>query len=467
LAAATIIARAIAPASERATHRWLQESSGLGELLGDDFGTLNLIELYRVSDKILSNKNKIESHLVNKQRSIFNLKESIILYDITNTYFEGQCKKHPKAHRGKSKEMRSDCPLISMGVVLDGDGFPKHSEIFEGNVNERATLQTMLSRLDRGLTKRPIVVMDAGIGTKDNVEWLKSEGYAYLIMMKQKYRPLQEEASDVIVRNDGKQYVSASLVKDDESGDNLLYCYSEQRQSKEEDIKNTKVADFEKDLEYLRDGLTIPRRMKQADKVKEKIGRLKEQYSRVSQHYTIKVDESDENPGIATNITWTRDTKELDRSFSGTYSLRTNVTDLGPQRLWEIYMMLSEAESCFRCLKSETGLRPNYHQLEERIDGHIFISLLAYHLIATIQTKLKQCGINRSWEAIRSQMKTQILVTSVLQHKNGSLTRIRTASRPESCHTEICQALGLSTKPCGYQKNTRESQDVVSNVFKK
>jgi transposase len=456
LAAASIIARAIAPASERATHRWLQTSSGLGELLGDGFGTLNLNDLYSISDKILFHKKRIEQHLVDKERNLFKLEESIILYDITNTYFEGNCNGHSKAHRGKSKEMRSDCPLLSLGVVLDGQGFPKHSEIFEGNVNERATLQTMISRLDRGgFTKRPIIVMDAGIATKENADWLKSNGYAYIIMMKGKYRPLREEAAEITIKDDGHQFVSVSLVNDKESGDNLLYCYSKQRHNKEKDIKDTKVASFEKCLNDLRNGLTQPRKMKKTDKVKEKIGRLRQQYSRVSQHYQITV-HTGQNLDIATDITWVQDSKELERSYSGTYSLRTNVTDLAPQNLWRIYMMLAEAESCYRCLKSEAGLRPNYHRMEGRIDGHIFISLLAYHLIATIQMRLKQQSIFLSWDMIRKQMLTQVLVTSVLQHKNGHITRVRTASNPEEFHKKIYHALRLSTKPCGYRKTIFE-----------
>jgi transposase len=466
LAAATIIARAVAPASERATHQWLQKSSGLEDLLDDGFGTVSLNDLYHISDQVILNKKKIESHLSDRERNLFNLKEGIILYDITNTYFEGVCKGHPKAHLGKSKEMRSDCPLISFGVVLDSDGFAKHSEIFAGNVNERATLQEMISRLDRGQSKKPIVVIDAGIATKENIEWLKSEGYLYLVMMKQKYRPLREEASEIVVRDDGKQYITASLVKDKESGDNLLYCYSKRRYQKENDIKESKVTAFENELKDLRDGLTIPRKMKKADRVKEKIGRLKQQYSRVSQHYKIEVHVG-EDPAIATSITWEQDSAELERSFSGTYSMRTNVIDVGAKNLWEIYVMLSEAESCYRCLKSEAGFRPIHHHKEGRIDGHLFISLLAYHLISTIQMKLKQRSIFLTWETIRNQMKTQVLVTSILKHQNGNVTHIRTASVADPFHEKIYDALNLSTKPCGYKKKTVGTQDVVSNIFKK
>jgi transposase len=472
LAAGTIIGRAIAPASERATHHWLQNCSGLGELIGNSFATIHLSDLYKISDRIFEHKNKIENHLCEKEKDLFKLKESIILYDITNTYFEGSCKVHSKAKRGKSKEKRSDCPLISLGVVLDEDGFPKYSEIFEGNINERSTLKTMISRLDRGcggnrrLTLRPIIVMDAGIATKENIEWLKSEGYLYIVMMKQKYRPLIEEASEIIVRNEKKQYVSVSLTKDEASGDNLLYCYSEQRHHKEKDIKETKVAAFEAGLKHIRDGLFTPRRMKNADKIKDRIGRLKQSYRRVSQHYQIEV-HVDSDGQTAKDITWTYNSIELERSFSGTYSLRTNVTDLTPENLWELYMMLNEAESCFRCLKSEAGLRPNFHQLEQRIDGHIFISLLAYHLIATIQKKLRQQAIIYSWETIRAKMRTQTLVTSILKHKNGDKIYIRAATAPEGFHQKIYGALNIPAKPCGYHKRKVKQEDVVSNVFKK
>ncbi len=444
-AASTIMGRALYPYSERSLYHHLTKNSALDELLFSSFSKLSLDQLYSISDKLYGSKNSIEKQLRKRERSLFNLQEAIILYDITNTYFEGSCKGHPKAKRGKSKEMRTDCPLISVGVVLDADGFPKHSEIFEGNVNERATLQEMILRLNQYETSvRPIVVMDSGIATKDNVEWLKSQGFNYIVMMKKKDRPSVDLCKEVVIRNTNTQFVSASLVFDKDTEDRMLWCYSEERLKKEQDIKTHKEKAVEDALKELKNGLNTPRKMKTLAKVHQKIGRLREKYARLIQHYEIVVYPTPD--GInAQDITWSYNEVKVEKSFSGTYTLRTNIKDLTAEKMWEIYMMLNEAESCFRCLKSEMGLRPNWHQREERIDGHIFISLLAYHLIATVRKKLKDNGINDSWKSIRECLRNHSLVYTSLKTKEETIY-LKKVSDPDEYQKTIYRALGLTSK---------------------
>jgi hypothetical protein len=166
-AVGVIAARLIAPASERATHLWLQEISAMDELLGTDFTNLSQDRVYKTSDLLLRHKQQIEDHLRSKECSLFNLEEKIILYDLTNTFFEGSGKYNGKAHFGHSKEKRSDCPLVTLGLVLDADGFPKRTEVFAGNVSEPGTLEGMIKTLSFTdmFTTRPLIVMDAGIAT--------------------------------------------------------------------------------------------------------------------------------------------------------------------------------------------------------------------------------------------------------------------------------------------------------------
>lgn len=461
-AAAAIIGRAIYPVSERALHNQLQFRSGLDELLGTSFARLSLDQLYFISDDLYRSKKVIEKHLHEKEKTLFNLQETIILYDISNTYFEGACKAHPKAKRGKSKEMRTDCPLLAIGVVLDSDGFPKHSEIFDGNVNERATLQEMITRLNRqDVTQRPIIVLDSGIATKDNIDWLKSENYAYIVMMKQKERPPMSACHDVVIRNEGNQYVSATLKYDNKTDDHILWCYSEQRFKKEQDIKQHKTNVLEKELLHLKEGLARPGRLKTIEQVHQKIGRFRDKYARLAQHYEIMVLPADDGINVQ-DITWTYNAAEVTRSFSGTYTLRTNVKDLTAEKIWEIYVMLSEAESCYRCLKSEAGLRPNWHHREDRIDGHIFLSLLAYHLIVTIRKRLKNEGINESWEVIRERLRSHALITTTLKTKEEGTIYLKQASEPDEYQRSIYKALGLAHKPVKAQKTKIENKDVVS-----
>lgn len=462
-AAGAIIGKALHPSSERDLHHWLVSRSALDEVLGTSFAKLSLDQLYLILDNIFIHKKTIEKHLREHEKHLFNLQETVILYDITNTFFEGACKSHPKAKRGKSKEKRSDCPLVSLGVVLDSDGFPKHTEIFDGNVNERATLQEMILRLNLyNKVTSPIIVMDSGIATNDNIQWLKENNYHYIVMMKKKHRPTQEEASGVIVNDKNGQLVTATLVCDSKTKENMLWCYSKQRQLKERDIKRHQFDRLEKALTDLRDGLKAKGKIKALEKVQQKIGRLREKYSRLAQYYNIDV--TPHADGInAENITWTYDSDKIDQSFSGTYTLRTNVSDLSPESIWKIYMMLSEAESCFRCLKSEAGLRPNFHRREDRIESHIFVSVLAYHLIATVRKKLKDQGIFDSWSTIRKNLESHAVVTTIAKTKDQKTIYLRTTSDPDEYQRKIYAAVGIGTKPIKTEKTIIYEKDVVSN----
>lgn len=168
----SIIGRVVSPGSERHTLRWLNHTSCLGELIDFDYGNLSLTRLYKISDKLLNHQTVLETFLSTQEQTLFNLQRHIVLYDLTNTYFEGQCTQNPKAQFGRSKEKRRDCRLVTLGLVLDGDGFPLTSQVFSGNASEPATLQTMLSGLQEKrdyADSKPVVIMDAGIASEANI----------------------------------------------------------------------------------------------------------------------------------------------------------------------------------------------------------------------------------------------------------------------------------------------------------
>ena len=184
LAMATVIARMAAPGSERASWRWLCERSALGELLGVDFERMSMMRLYRVSDALMAQRAAIEAQLFDRATDLFGLRHTVTLYDLTNTFFEGEAAAQSKARRGHSKEKRSDCPLLTLGLVLDGSGFVRRSEVFSGAVNEDKTLASMLEAL--GAPSDALVVMDAGIATEANIAWLRENGYRYLAVSRER-----------------------------------------------------------------------------------------------------------------------------------------------------------------------------------------------------------------------------------------------------------------------------------------
>ena len=456
LAIGSIVGRACHPASERETHRWLQDESGIGELLGYEFSKTSLHKIYPIADQLLKNKSAIEQHLYKKERNIFALHSTITLYDLTNTYFEGQCLSNGLAKRGHSKEKRTDCPIVTLALVLDYNGFPIRSQVYEGNVSEAKTLSEMINDLQKtGLPKdkQPTVIMDAGIATEENITWLKEHKYNYLVVSRKKHREFDESQS-IIVKQDAESTVKVQKVFDKETHETLLYCHSIQREKKERAIGQLFSTRFEDSLRYLDEGLKIKRRLKKYDKVMIKIGRLQQQFSKAAKLYTITVTK-DKESGNAKAVKWNlkpaHDTKD---TYPGVYCLRTSHTDWDESTLWKTYTMLTDLEAVFRSLKSELGLRPVHHQLADRVSGHLFISVLAYHLVHVIRTQLKQAGIHDSWTTLRNVLSSHNRSTVSMQCKGKTTVHVRKSVQPTPEQQKIYSLLNVKQHPGDVIKTT-------------
>lgn len=441
----TIIGRMVAPGSELHTHTWLQQQSGLGELMGYDFATMSLMQLYRASDQLLAHKQALEEFLYARERSLFDFDEVITLYDLTNTYFEGEARSNANAALGKSKEKRSDAPLVTLALVLDGSGFPRKSEIFAGNASEPRTLAEMVGTLvEPDTAHAPTVVLDAGIATEQNIAWLVEHHYRYLVVSRKRHRQFSQEEA-VLVKEQGEQRIQANRVVNADTGEVELYCHSAQREQKERGIGELFAKRFEAALGKLAGGLHKKAGVKRYDKVLERVGRLKQKYARAAQYYEVSV-EHDQASGKATAVRWQRK-KTLEDTHPGVYCLRTNQDQWDEATLWRTYTMLTDLEAVFRSLKSELGLRPVFHHKTERVSGHLFISVLAYHLVHMIRFQLKACGIDLSWEGVRRQLAGQDRVTVELKRADGKILHIRKSTRPEPRQQVIYDALGVSDRP--------------------
>jgi transposase len=451
VALGVVAGRMIVPGSERATHHWMQNVTALDELLGVDFSSVSLDSVYKASDLLLKNKDALEEHLRRTEGRLFDLKEKIILYDLTNTFFEGSGRYNSKACYGHSKEKRNDCCLVTLGLVLDMQGFPKKSRIYEGNISEPITLETMIRGLsDEDINEnsvfKPTIVLDAGIATEDNIKWLRSKCYHYIVVSRKKNKAIPSDVAMIAVKEDEKQgavLVKAGLAQNHETGELELYCHSIDKEKKEEGIKNRFQQRFEAELLKARNALDLKYGTKQYDKVIERIGRLKEKFKLVSHGYKVTI-EKENKTDKARNITWSRKKAE---NTSGIYCLRTNRKDLEEKQIWEIYTMLSDIEDAFRCMKSELGLRPIYHQKEERCDGHLFITTIAYHLLHTIRFKLRQKEVRFCWTTIRKELSTLVRITTTMKRKDNKVVHIRKSSKAEPTHKVIYDALNLSYQP--------------------
>lgn len=440
-----VIGRLVSPGSERRTHRWAQHISAVDELLGTDFGHLSLNTLYKVSQQMLAAKEVIEKHLRDKERDLFGLQESIILYDLTNTFLEGRAAANPKAKFGKSKERRSDCRLLTLGLVIDGHGFPKVSKVFGGNQSEPKTLLEMINTLREAdphkTGAKPTVVIDAGLATEENLQQLKPH-YHYICVSRKKMEP--PESDDFILITDEKQNrVQAQKVT--RHGEVFLYCKSQRKGKKEKAMQSRLEQLFEDQLQHIAESIHKKGCTKKYQKICERIGRLKEKYARIARFYLISVQDKD---GLADKITWRYVKNKSDQKFSGSYYLRTDRTDLSEKRIWDIYSMLTELEEAFRSLKSELHIRPIRHQKQTPSDAHIFIAVCAYHILHSIRTRLKQTGLGYRWETIREMLSTHTRSTTCLRTQAEKTIYIRKCSQPEAFHTMIYDALNLEHVPC-------------------
>jgi transposase len=448
-AALLVIGRLVHPTSERGTALWGEKISALGELLGADFRHLGNNALYRVSDRVVEHRDEIERRLTRRERDLLQLGEKIILYDLTNSYLTGRAHESSQARHGRSKEKRSDCPLLTLALVLDEDGFPKASRLLPGNVSEPGTLerflQTLKPQFEGQLPLRqepPTVVIDAGIGTEDNLALLRREGFHYISVSRKRPKEIPQEGLTVI-REGPDSTIQAKRL--DREGEVLLYCESSARARKEEAMKARFQQHFEQGLQSIAGSLTKKGGAKGYARVMERLGRLKEKYPTISQFYHVEVEPE---LGIAKRITWAIDRQdELKARFSGSYYLRSDRTDLDERELWSLYMTLTQVEDAFRCLKSELGLRPTYHRIDRRLEGHFFISVLAYHLLASIQRELKKKGISHRWSTVRMLLSTQARSTASLTNDKGQRIHIRKTGDPEPFHLEVYRALGLPPKP--------------------
>jgi transposase len=293
---------------------------------------------------------------------------------------------------------------------------------------------------------KPTIVLDAGIASEENIQWLKDKHYPYIVVSRKKKKEIPPDVTMIAVKEDDKTntvFVQAGLAKNQETDEIELYCHSIDKEKKEESIKNKFQQRFEDELHKARNALNLRNGTKLYDKVVERIGRLKERFKRVSHRYNVSI-EKDTETDKAKNITWSRKKTE---NTSGIYCLRTNRKNLNEQQIWDIYTMLTDIEDAFRCMKSELGLRPIYHQKETRCDGHIFITLLAYHLLHTIRFKLRQKGVRFCWTTIRRQLSTQVRGTTTMKREDGKVIRIRKSSKAEAPHQVIYDALNLSYQP--------------------
>jgi transposase len=293
--------------------------------------------------------------------------------------------------------------------------------------------------------KSPIVVIDAGIAASDNLEYLRQAGYDYICVARNQPIPQELIEADQLIdiRNKGNNPIRVQMFAQDR--ENILFCHSARMEDKERAMQAKFCARFEAELKHLNDMLSSRHGRKKYSYVQDQVSRLKERYKSVSRFYEIAVSRK-EDTATEISIVCSRQA-ELDDKYSGSYFLRTSLMDLDEQKIWELYMMLNTVESAFRTLKSELDFRPVYHQKERRAEAHLFIAVLAYHIVNAIQHRLQESGIRLSWSTLRKMMRNHQIVLTTMQTKDGWLISILDSTIPEDNHLQIYNALGIGSRP--------------------
>lgn len=453
LALTHIISRASYPASELRTSQWIKENSAICELTNYAEGKITKDKLYGISNKLFSIKDELEKHLSKRTNELFDLHDTIYIYDLTNTYFEGQQKDSKITQFGRSKEKRNDCKLIVLALVVNTEGFIKYSQLFEGNLTDSRSLLRIIEELnDRtsATERKPTVVMDAGIATEDNILLLRRYYFKYMVVSRSSLKKysVDVESNPVIINDKKGQPITLQKIKVPTDTDNYLLVHSLAKQAKENSMKNKFSACYEQALQQIKDGLNKKGGTKKKDKVWERIGRLKQKYQSTNKHYQIDVIAND--LGIVTDIQWKQ--KPVPKR-EGQYLLRTNLDEKEEQTQWAIYNTIREIESTFRTLKTDLDLRPIYHKTDSAAMAHLHLGLLAYTIVNSIRHQLKQKGINNEWRDITRIMNTQKMVTTTMVNKYGQTIKIRQCSEPNHEVETIYKALNYKPKPFARKKS--------------
>lgn len=458
-AALQVLNRLCDPVSDLALLQWVR-TTAMPELFGKDVLQLRKDQLYRITDKLLEKRREIESHLRKRQGKIFSLKRTLFLYDLTNTFFEGKAEGNPKARYGASKHKRNDCPQIVLGIAYDENGFELTHQVYEGNRKDSTTLMEMINGLQKILedesdfffSEKPMIIMDAGIATKENLKLLRKKGFSYLVNDNRKGRKrwrslfLEDEEFKPISHRENKSQVKIRIIEDDvddQNADLLILCKSDGRLEKEKGIRSKAETRFLDALNKLKDRVEKGR-LKAPEKIERAIGRIQSRHHRVSRFYTVEF-KKDKTGG---HVAWRRKDEQYseDQDLLGCYVLRTDKKTLSGKRIWNLYMTLTKAEEGFRSLKSHLGLRPIRHHGADRTDAHTFITILAYQILRTIQYPLEKKGDARSWETLKRVLSTHCYATIIIPAKDNVLYRVRKAGRPDETQKAIYKSLGINWK---------------------
>ncbi len=446
LALISIIGRALFKASEYKTASFLKDNSELQHMCHYEHKKISHYSLYKISDKLYTHKEFIDKFLYQRFIDIFDIKDTLVIYDLSNTYFEGRKKGSKLAKYGRNKEKRNDCKQVVFAGVINQQGFIRYSRIYEGNKPDVSTLKDMINDLKRHSKEytKKVVVMDAGIASEDNINYLIEEKLKYVCVSRKQIKNyhIDDDIPVVSITDKRNNPIELQLFTPEGFKDTWMLVKSEQKRVKEQSMSDKLSSRFEEELTGLVLGLNKKGTTKKPDKIWERLGRIKEKHRLVSGRYNIEVIQ---DKGKVINLLWHKkqETEKQDND-NGKYFIRTNIDKTDEKQIWDVYNTIREVESTFRCLKTDLQIRPVFHQKDERVESHLYLAILAYQLVNTIRHMLKEKGINHDWRNIVRIMNTQTIQSIILNTETKKIC-IRKPSKPIQEALNIYQATSTNS----------------------
>jgi transposase len=446
IAAVLVIARLCEPSSElHIAEDWYRRTA-LEEILGVRPEQVHHTRLYQGLDRLLAHKAEIEVHLKNRIGELFALDYDLLLYDVTSTYFEGHTQDTELVKRGYSRDHRPDCRQVCIGLVVTRDGFPLGYEIFAGNRTDVTTVEKIVETMEsrHGQVNR-IWVMDRGMMSEANLQWLREGGRRYVLGTSRSEMKRWEH--DLVAKegwNQVREGLEVKLCPGPDGSETFVLCRSADRERKESAMHERFANRIKTGLTSLSNRLAKARRPADRAQVERQIGRLLERNSRAGGKFSIRV-ESDGSAASGLRLDWSENAAwtEWAKRIEGTYVLRSNVNEWSAEELWRTYVQLCEAEAAFRIQKSDLNIRPVWHHRDDRIEAHILVCFIAYALWKTLQGWQRRAGLGDSPKTILEELRRIPVVNVVLPLEGDSEMTLRCVAQPDRSQAQLLDRLGI------------------------
>jgi transposase len=446
MAAILVLARLCEPSSElHIAEDWYRRTA-LEDLLALPAALVNDDRLYRALDRLLPQKTTLEQHLVARLGELFALEYDLLLYDVTSVYFEGQAAQNPLAQRGYSRDHRPDCRQVCLALVVTRDGMPLGYEVFPGNRTDVTTVEEIVVTMEAryGLAQR-IWVMDRGMTSEENLEWLRQTQRRYLVgTPKSELRKWARQIADAQDWHAVRAGVEAKQCVGPDGRETFVLVRSIERREKEHAMHVRFCRRIEESLTKLAQRLTRARRPLDRGRLERQVGRLLARNPRGAGRYVIEF-VTDPAVPAGLRLTWTARPEWDDwaRWSEGCYVLRSNIADWSPEDLWRTYIQLTEAEAAFRIQKSELAIRPVWHQRADRVQAHVLVCFLAYVLWKTLEQWQRRAGLGQSPRTILEELHRIQSADIILPTTDGRELRLRCVVRPDKAQATLLDRLGL------------------------